>query len=96
MLEDIGLEGAIVIEAGGIQIPEIHRYRDMPAPNLQTVSVFGIVAIPTQLVVIPFLKVSFHVKTHAHRTDSLAQRRLFLFIYFSNVATSSNICKCQF
>ena len=54
----------------------------MPASNLETVSVFGIVAIPTQLVVIPFLKVPFLVKTHAHRMDSLAQRRLFLFIYF--------------
>ena len=54
----------------------------MPAPNLETVSVFGIVAIPTQLVVIPFLKVPFLVKTRAHRTDSLAQRRLFVFIYF--------------
>ena len=41
-----------------------------------------IVAIPTQLVVIPFLKVPFLVKTHAHRTDSLAQKRLFLFLYF--------------
>ena len=63
---------------------EIHvhsRHRDMPAPNLETVIVFGIVAIPTQLVVIPFLN-PFLVKTHAHRTDSLAQRRFFLFIYF--------------
>jgi len=54
----------------------------MPAPNLETVSVFGIVAISTQLVIIPFLKVPFFVKAHAHGTDSLAQRRLFLFIYF--------------
>jgi len=54
----------------------------MPAPNLETISVFGIVAIPTQMVVIPFLKVPFFVKAHAHGTDSLAQRRLFLFINF--------------
>ena len=30
------------------------------------------------MVVIPFRKVPFLVKTHAHRTDSLAQRCLFL------------------
>jgi len=54
----------------------------MPAPNLKTVSVFGIVTIPMQLVVIHFLKLPFFVKAHAHGTDSLAQRRLFLFIYF--------------
>ena len=65
----------------------------MAAPNLETVSVFGIVTIPTQLIVIPFLKVPFLVKTHAHRTDSLAQRPLFLFISRLNIATSSNICK---
>jgi len=34
----------------------------MPAPNLETVSVLKIVAIPTQLVVIPFLKVPFFLK----------------------------------
>jgi len=54
----------------------------MPAPNLQTVSVFGIVAILMQLVVIPFLKVPSFVKANAHGTDSLTQRHLFLFIYF--------------
>ena len=73
----------IFIHEGRQETGEIHvhsHHRDMPAPNLETVSVFGIVAIPTQLVVIPFLKVPFLVKTHAHRTDSLAQRRLFLFI----------------
>ena len=31
----------------------------MPAPNLETVRVFGIVAISMQQVVIPFLKVPF-------------------------------------
>ena len=75
----------IFIHEGRQETGEIHvhsRHRDMPAPNLETVSVFGIVAIPTQLVVIPFLKVPFLVKTHAHRMDSLAQRRLFLFISF--------------
>ena len=42
---------------------------------------FGIVAIPTHLVVIPFLKVPSFVKAHAHGTDSLTLRRLLLFIY---------------
>ena len=31
----------------------------MPAPNLEIISVFGIVAIPTQLVVFPFPKSPF-------------------------------------
>ena len=53
----------------------------MLAPNLETVSVFGILTILMQLVVIPFLKLPFFVKAHAHGMDSLAQRRLFLFIY---------------
>ena len=80
----------IFIHEGRQETGEIHvhsRHRDLAAPNLETLSVFGIVAIPTQLVVIPFLRVPFLrvpflVKTHAHRTDSLAQRRFLLFIYF--------------
>ena len=35
----------------------------MPAPNLKTVSVFGIVAISTQLIVFPFRKVLFFCKS---------------------------------
>ena len=53
----------------------------MLALNLKTVSVFGILTILMQLVVIPFLKLPFFVKAHAHGMDSLAQRCLFLFIY---------------
>ena len=40
----------------------------MPAPNLETVRAFGIVAVSMQLVVIPFFKVPFFIKAHAHGT----------------------------
>ena len=39
----------------------------MPAPNLEKVRVFEIVAISTQLVVIPFLKVPFLYKSTCPR-----------------------------
>ena len=38
-----------------------------------------IVAISTELVVIPFLEVSFLIKGHAHGTDSLAKETLVPF-----------------
>ena len=58
----------------------------MPALNFETVtcSVSKIVAISTQLVVFPVAKVPFFAKEHAHVTDLLAQRHLFLFIYFED------------
>ena len=39
----------------------------MPVPNLETVSVFGIVSLATQLVVIPFLKVPIFFKSTCAR-----------------------------
>ena len=58
-------------ETGEIHVQSCHRDIHVLVPNFQTVYVFGIVAIPTRLVVIPFLKVP-SVKAHAHGTDSLA------------------------
>ena len=62
----------------------------MPAPNFETVSVFGIVAISTQLIVFPF------VKARAHGTDSLAQGTCSFSVTSRVnivVSTSSSICK---
>ena len=52
-------------EKGEIQVHSCHR--DLTAPNLETVNVFGIAAIPTQLVVIAFLKVPFFCKSTCPR-----------------------------
>ena len=59
-------------ETGEIHVHSCHRDIHVLVPNFETVCVFGIVTIPTQLVVIPFLKVPSSVIAHAHGTDSLA------------------------